>query len=43
MSFLYKTLFRLLRSMKKCLLYYGHNFEDATQPPGISAILLMEK
>ena len=34
MSFLYKTLFRLLRSMKKCLLYYGHNFEDATQTAG---------
>ena len=34
MSFSYKTLFRLHRSKEKCLLYYGHNFEDATQPPG---------
>ena len=34
MSFSYKTLFRLPRSKEKCLLYYGHNFEDATQMPG---------
>ena len=34
MSFSYKTLFRLLRSKEKCLLYYGHNFEDATQTAG---------
>ena len=34
MSFSYKTLFRLPRSKEKCLLYYGHNFEDATQTPG---------
>ena len=39
MSFSYKTLFRLPRSKEKCLLYYGHNFEDATQTPGIRAIL----
>ena len=29
-----KALFRLPRSKEKCLLYYGHNFEDATQTPG---------
>ena len=34
MSFSYKTLFRLPRSKEKCLLYYGHNFEDATQTAG---------
>ena len=34
MSFSYKTLFRLLRSKEKCLLCYGHNFEDATQTAG---------
>ena len=37
MSFSYKTLFRLPRSKEKCLLYYGHNFEDATQTPGKQA------
>ena len=34
MSFSYKTLFRLPRSKEKCLLYYGHNFVDATQTAG---------
>ena len=29
-----KALFRLPRSKEKCLLYYGHNFEDATQTAG---------
>jgi len=34
MSFLYKGTFSAARSKEKCLLYYGHNFEDATQTPG---------
>ena len=42
MSFSYKTLFRLLRSKEKCLLYYGHNFEDATQTAVNQAIRLEE-